>query len=702
MQNGSGGGGEQHNNKFYGTIESMPAGRIGDWVVSGRIVHVTAGTWISEEHGAAAVGAYVEVAGTTRADGSWDATKIDVQNGSGGGGEQHNNKFYGTIESMPAGRIGDWVVSGRIVHVTAGTWISEEHGAAAVGAYVEVAGTTRADGSWDATKIDVQNGSGGGGEQHNNKFYGTIESMPAGRIGDWVVSGQTVHVTANTWVKEEHGAATVGAYVEVEGAVQADGSWNAAKIEVKTSPGGTNPTPPANDHFYGTVESMPAGRIGTWVVSGRNVQVLATTVIKETHGTAQVGAYVEVKGAHQTDGSTLATEIEVQSAAGSNPTPTPTPPSGGTVVYFDPAQANAALNNPLTIELDVANVADMGGFQLVITFDPAIVQVQNVTLGNFLSSTGRSVSPLGPTVDNTIGRISLGAFSFGSQAGPTGEGTLARITLMPQAQGSSALALSNLSVTDSAGNAIAASTQDGQVTVAATALNGDVNGDCSVDIVDIMQVAGRWGATSADADYDEADDLDNNGEIDIVDIMQVAGHWGDDCSANGFAAAGATMAPDASPALSLALPQAIKAGQRFTAEARVADAADLGGFEFRLDFDPAMLQVEDVALADWLAGSGNTCQALSDVDNFVGTVRIGGFCFGEQAGANGEGTIAQITFAAQAGGDAVLHLSNVRMTTMAGQSLQATATDDGLQVQVPASKVAPRAPLDAPADSIGR
>jgi len=698
------GGGNDHQNesKFNGMINAMPAGRLGDWNVSGQTVHVSANTWINEQHGPAAVGASVEVKGTQRVDGTWDATEIDVQDNTGGGNDHQNeSKFNGTINAMPAGRLGDWNVSGQTVHVSANTWINEQHGPAVVGASVEVKGTQRADGTWDATEIDVQDNTGGGNDHQNeSKFYGTIEAMPAGRYGDWTVSGQTVHVSANTWINEEHGQAAVGAYVEVDGVVQADGSWNASKIDVRTTSGGGDQT---HDDFYGTVETMPANRIGMWVISGRNVQVDANTRINEQHGTAAAGAYVEVKGAHQADGSTLATEIDVQATGttGPNPTPTPFPPSGGTVVYIDPAQATAGLNGTLNVELKVANVANMGGYELVINFDPAIVQVQNVTLGNFLSSTGRTVSPLGPGVDNTAGRISIGSFSFGSQAGPSGEGTLATIVMTPQAQGASALTLSGLTLTDSAGNAIAATTQDGAITINAASLNGDLNGDCSVDVVDIMQVAGRWGSQSGEVEYDEADDLDHNGQIDVVDIMQVAGHWGESCVAGGLTAmsTGIAAAPNATPALSLAVPAAAQAGKTFTAEAKVTDAANLGSFEIQLSFDPALVEVKDVALADALSNSGNTCQALSKVDNAAGTLRIAGFCFGSQAGLQGASDLAQITFAARTAGNVDLRMADAKVTTMAGQTLQASASDAALTVHAAPAKIGPRMPASAPAQA---
>ncbi|NOZ06734.1 MAG: S8 family serine peptidase [Chloroflexi bacterium] len=65
------------------------------------------------------------------------------------------------------------------------------------------------------------------------------------------------------------------------------------------------------------------------------------------------------------------------------------------------------------------------------------------------------------------------------------------------------------------------------------ALPGDVNCDCTVDIVDIMTVASRWGTTAGDPLYDAAYDFDANGTIDIIDIMFVATRFLDQCATSG-------------------------------------------------------------------------------------------------------------------------------------------------------------------------
>jgi len=154
--------------EFYGRIEALPAaGLIGDWTVSNRVVHISATTRIEQKYGTVAIGAFVKIKGVTRADGTVDAQEIEVRanNPAPGPGPTPTPgnryiKFYGVIQTLPAGGlIGDWTVSGIVVHVSNTTRIEQEYGAPMVNGRVEVKGTLRADGSVDAIKIETKRAS---------------------------------------------------------------------------------------------------------------------------------------------------------------------------------------------------------------------------------------------------------------------------------------------------------------------------------------------------------------------------------------------------------------------------------------------------------------------------------------------------------------------------------------------------------------
>ncbi|MBV6341897.1 DUF5666 domain-containing protein [Candidatus Magnetobacterium casense] len=66
----------------------------------------------------------------------------------------------------------------------------------------------------------------------HGKIYGVIKEMPKESVGTWTVGKRKVVVTENTHIKEKHGKAIVGAYVEVEGGYDGD-TFVADEIEVK-------------------------------------------------------------------------------------------------------------------------------------------------------------------------------------------------------------------------------------------------------------------------------------------------------------------------------------------------------------------------------------------------------------------------------------------------------------------------------------
>lgn len=303
---------------FYGQVDSLPsqAGFIGDWVIAGKTVHVTAATVLNQEHGVIVVGAAVEVNGIARADGSVDATRIEVRSGGGSGGTGYIH-LYGNIVTLPLsqGFIGDWVVGSQTVHVSATTAIHQEHGAVAVGAYVEIEGNQRPDGSVDATKVSVQGTDSSSGF---SDFFGTISTLPStqGFVGDWIVAGKTVHVSAATVVNQEHGAVAVGAYVEVQGNLRSDGSVDAVRVEV--SRGIEGPSGGSDSvSFMGTVGNLPPGPgfTGDWLVSGQTVHVGASTRVTTKKGGVSVGSIVKVEGVQRSDRSIDATSVEVKKNA---------------------------------------------------------------------------------------------------------------------------------------------------------------------------------------------------------------------------------------------------------------------------------------------------------------------------------------------------------------------------------------------------
>jgi hypothetical protein len=366
------------------------------------------------------------------------------------------------------------------------------------------------------------------------------------------------------------------------------------------------------------------------------------------------------------------------------------PALGGTTLHFNPLESSVPRTGG-TFELEVylENVTNLGGLQFDMTFDPSVVRMEGITLDSFLLGGARTFTGLPPSIDNTAGSATFGAYSTGAAAGPSGSGPIARVTFSPVAVGSTALTFQNAQFSDPNATPINVTTRDGSVTVTGGLL-GDVDGDCDVDLLDIMAVAGHWGARRGDANYDTRYDLNNDGAIDIQDIMLVVAHWGETCP--GLARPPSTQSParareveglELAPALSLSpATRTVDAGTTFTTSVAIANAVDLGGFQFTLNYDANTVRAESVALGSFPGSSGRAFTALGpDVNNVRGHVTFAAWSAGPTpAGPNGAGSLAVVTWRAIGRGTTPLGFSAVQVTTTGGQAQTATTTDGAVTV----------------------
>ncbi len=228
-------------------------------------------------------------------------------------GDDEDHGFVGIVESLPGtpDLVGDWVVSGVTIHVTTATEIEDEHGPIVVGSAVKVEGTVEADGSITAHHVEVSEDAEDD-DFGEVKLEGFVESLPGtpDLVGDWVVSGVTIHVTTATEIEDEHGPIVVGSAVKIEGLAEADGSITAREIEAR------DPQDVDEDHavLLGTVRSFPSGDlVGRWKVSHHVVRVRSDTTIRRAR-LLDRGAHVRVVGTLRADGTIRASRVAVRSA----------------------------------------------------------------------------------------------------------------------------------------------------------------------------------------------------------------------------------------------------------------------------------------------------------------------------------------------------------------------------------------------------
>jgi len=139
---------------------------------------------------------------------------------------------------------------------------------------------------------------------------------------------------------------------------------------------------------------------------------------------------------------------------------------GPPVVSVTPAQSRVALSETVRISITIQDVSDLGAFQLDLVYSPTLARADGAAITGFLGSTGRNIALLGPTFDQTAGRVTLGAFSFGSAPGPDGDGVLAVITLTTYlTPGVTPLTLQNIQLLDTHANALSATLNNSQLII---------------------------------------------------------------------------------------------------------------------------------------------------------------------------------------------------------------------------------------------
>ena len=135
----------------------------------------------------------------------------------------------------------------------------------------------------------------------------------------------------------------------------------------------------------------------------------------------------------------------------------------GVSVSLTPAMIELAAGSRFEVNVTISGVKDLSAFQLDILYDPALVQVDAATIGDFIGSTGRDVVPLGPRIDAAAGLVKAGAFSQGTAKGADGGGILVKLNATAMRAGAGQIELKNVLLTDTQAKPITAGATGAEV-----------------------------------------------------------------------------------------------------------------------------------------------------------------------------------------------------------------------------------------------
>lgn len=267
------------------------------------------------------VGARVEIEAVRTADGSLAAVTINL--------ELPNalEEIEGSVTAVASDHIVVHTRSGDdvTIGVTTDTIIrGDDHmlglSDIKVGDHVSVEARVNADKSLTALRIEVGNDQGDGNNHNSVELTGVIASISTGSI-NVTAGGKSVVVNISTTTVLRHGSTTlsisdlkVGNQVEVQGALNTDGSIAATLIQVEDT---GNAGHPETVEFDGTVTAVSATSL-TVKAEGTSVTVALTSTTTVTNGDhagsisdLKVGQRVEVKANRLADNSLVATQVRI-------------------------------------------------------------------------------------------------------------------------------------------------------------------------------------------------------------------------------------------------------------------------------------------------------------------------------------------------------------------------------------------------------
>ena len=215
-------------------------------------------------------------------------------------------------------------------------------------------------------------------------------------------------------------------------------------------------------------------------------------------------------------------ELTSATATGENEltTTTPeTPTDTGAVVGISPASVpSPTTGEQLAFSLNITDGEAVAGYQATLQFDTTALRFISGTNGDFLPAGAFFVQP---KVAGNL--VKLNAASLAGES--NGDGTLATLTFAVIAAKASTLTLSDVLLTNSAGETFVPQLETAEITDPVH-LKGDVNGDGVVNIADLVLVASNLSEIGQNAA-----DVNGDGVVNIADLVLVAGALGTSAAA---------------------------------------------------------------------------------------------------------------------------------------------------------------------------
>ena len=412
---------------------------------------------------------------------------------------------------------------------------------------------------------------------------------------------------------------------------------------VTTAPGGTGPPGPPGPDGSGVLVTA------SFAVLNAGTSLLSLTTVILTDVTGAPIAHLDQDG--QIIGGPAFTPTPCDGACPTAtptlaPTLTPTAGPGPAIVRVDPASQDQLKGSLFSVDIVVENVANLGAYQFSLAWNPDVLGFVNIGNGAFLSSSGRTTFCFDPTIG--VNTVSFGCVTTGSvPPGATGSGVLAQVVFsaVDASAGPSPLDLFNVALSTPLGTDIPVSAVDGAVTVQEAPTRTPT--PCPGGICPTPTIT----PTPTETPTPTATPLPV------------------------FCAPGPGTRVCVLPS-SITVPPSTY----FSVDIVVDDVANLGAYEFTLEFDPNTVAFAGIENGPFLGSTGRTVSCLTPALT-VSSVRFTCATLGALPnGPSGSGVLATVTLLALASGTSPLNLRDTKLTDISGTPLPIAEQDGAVTV----------------------
>ncbi len=311
----------------------------------------------------------------------------------------------------------------------------------------------------------------------------------------------------------------------------------------------------------------------------------------------------------------------------------------GTVVKVDPASSTVSIGATVVVNVRIENVTNLAGAEVHLTYDPFLLEAQQLQAGGFLAPDYVVQSSA------TGGRIDYAIAQMPPHTPVSGSGALLQITFKGLAAGTAALNFTSAILSDGSGTLIPSTTQNGTVTVTGGPTNTPTPTNTPAGPTNTPTPT----STPAGPTNTPTPTNTPGGPTNTPTPTSMPG------STNVKVAPASTSAP---------------VNGAVVVTVQIANAANLWGVDLKLTYNQGILQCTQsqagtIPMPDVVAK--NTC--ASGAAEYIVTQQS------PRAPASGSGNIVQLTFKCLQAGTSALHLERATLVNQDGQPLSSTVTD---------------------------